>query len=70
MRRLEIEDLYQIALRSRKPLIDPARAMTVLSSGAGMSVALAVAQNEYFAAAGSVAGLPYSEKSGRSAFSA
>jgi poly(hydroxyalkanoate) depolymerase family esterase len=61
----EVEDLYQIALEVEESFaIDPARRyVTGLSSGAGMSVALAVAQNEYFAAAGSVAGLPYSEKS-------
>ena len=37
--------------------------MTGLSSGAGMSVALAVAHSDYFAAAGSVEGLPYAETS-------
>ncbi len=61
----EVEDLYQIALEVEGSFaIDPARRyVTGLSAGAGMSVALAVAQSEYFAAAGSVAGLPYSESS-------
>ncbi len=61
----EVEDLHQIALEVEAGFkIDPNRRyVTGLSSGAGMAVALAVAQNEYFAAAGSVAGLPYSETS-------
>src|SRR5262245_51750658 len=61
----EVEDLHQIALEVEAGFkIDPNRRyVTGLSSGAGMSVALAVAQSEYFAAAGSVAGLPYSETS-------
>ena len=61
----EVEDLYQIALEVEAAFkIDPNRRyVTGLSSGAGMSVVLAVAQNEYFAAAGSVEGLPYSETS-------
>jgi poly(hydroxyalkanoate) depolymerase family esterase len=61
----EVEDLYQIALEVEGSFaIDPARRyVTGLSSGAGMSIALAVAQSEYFAAAGSVAGLPYAESS-------
>jgi poly(hydroxyalkanoate) depolymerase family esterase len=61
----EVEDLYQIALEVEGSFaIDTARRfVTGLSSGAGMSVALAVAQSEYFAAAGAVAGLPYSETS-------
>ena len=61
----EAEDLYQIALTVEARLkIDPARRyVTGLSSGAAMSVVLAVAQNEYFAAAGAAAGLPYSETS-------
>src|SRR4051812_17330706 len=59
----EVEDLHQIALEVEAELkIDPNRRyVTGLSSGAGMSVALAVAQSAYFAAAGSVEGLPYSE---------
>jgi len=62
----EVEDLHQIALEVEATFkIDPNRRyVTGLSSGAGMSVALAVAQNEYFAAAGSVEGLPYWETSG------
>ena len=61
----EVEDLHQIALEVEAGFkIDPNRRyVTGLSSGAGMSVALAVAQSEYFAAAGSVAGLPFSETS-------
>jgi poly(hydroxyalkanoate) depolymerase family esterase len=61
----EVEDLHQIALEVEAAFkIDPNRRyVTGLSSGAGMSVALAVAQSEYFAAAGSVEGLPYSETS-------
>jgi poly(3-hydroxybutyrate) depolymerase len=45
----EVEDLYQIALEvERSFAIDPARRyVTGLSSGAGMSIALAVAQSEY-----------------------
>jgi poly(hydroxyalkanoate) depolymerase family esterase len=61
----EVEDLHQIALEVEAAFKVDAnrRYVTGLSSGAGMSVALAVAQNEYFAAAGSVEGLPYSETS-------
>ena len=61
----EVEDLYQIALEVEAAFkIDPNRRyVTGLSSGAGMAVDLAVARNEYFAAAGSVEGLPYSETS-------
>jgi poly(hydroxyalkanoate) depolymerase family esterase len=61
----EVEDLHQIALEIEAELkIDPNRRYaTGLSSGAGMSVALAVAHSDYFAAAGSVEGLPYSETS-------
>ena len=61
----EVEDLHQIALEIEAELkIDPNRRyVTGLSSGAGMSVALAVAHSDYFAAAGSVEGLPYSETS-------
>jgi poly(hydroxyalkanoate) depolymerase family esterase len=59
----EVEDLYQIAREvESKFRIDPQRRyVTGLSSGAAMSVALAVARSEYFAAAGASAGLPYSE---------
>src|SRR5262245_29680981 len=59
----EVEDLQQIALEVEAEFkIDPNRRyVTGLSSGAGMSVALAVAKSAYFAAAGSVEGLPYSE---------
>jgi poly(hydroxyalkanoate) depolymerase family esterase len=61
----EAEDLYQIALEVESEYtIDPERRyITGLSSGAGMSVVMAVAQSEYFAAAGAAAGLPYSETS-------
>jgi poly(hydroxyalkanoate) depolymerase family esterase len=61
----EVEDLHQIALEVEAGFkIDPNRRyVTGLSSGAGMAVDLAVAQSAYFAAAGSVAGLPYSETS-------
>jgi poly(hydroxyalkanoate) depolymerase family esterase len=61
----EVEDLYRIALEVEAAFkIDPNRRyVTGLSSGAGMAVDLAVARNEYFAAAGSVEGLPYSETS-------
>jgi poly(hydroxyalkanoate) depolymerase family esterase len=61
----EVEDLHQIALEVETAFrIDPQRRyVTGLSSGAGMSMALATAYSEYFAAAGSVAGLPYSETS-------
>jgi poly(hydroxyalkanoate) depolymerase family esterase len=59
----EAEDLHQIAGEVEAAFkIDPNRRYVAgLSSGAGMAVALAVAQSEYFAAAGSVEGLPYSE---------
>jgi poly(hydroxyalkanoate) depolymerase family esterase len=59
----EPEDLYQIAREVESAFkIDPNRRyVTGLSSGAGMAVVLAVARSEYFAAAGTVAGLPYSE---------
>ena len=59
----EAEDLYQIAREVETAFkIDPNRRyVTGLSSGAGMAVVLAVVRSEYFAAAGSVAGLPYSE---------
>ena len=61
----EVEDLYQMALEVEAAFkIDPNRRyVTGLSSGAGMAVDLAVAHSEYFAAAGSVEGLPYSETS-------
>jgi poly(hydroxyalkanoate) depolymerase family esterase len=66
----EVEDLYQIALEVERlgqdgPVrfaLDPERRYVAgLSSGGAMAVVSAVAQSEYFAAAGSVAGLPYSE---------
>jgi poly(hydroxyalkanoate) depolymerase family esterase len=61
----EVEDLHQVALEVEAAFkIDANRRyVTGLSSGAGMSVALAVAWSEYFAAAGSVEGLPYAETS-------
>jgi poly(hydroxyalkanoate) depolymerase family esterase len=61
----EVEDLYGIGREVEATFkIDPERRyVTGLSSGAGMSVALAVARSEYFAAAGAAAGLPYSERS-------
>ena len=66
----EVEDLYQIGRAVEATYkIDPNRRyVTGLSSGAGMAVALAVAQSEYFAAAGAVAGLPYSETSSSVSF--
>jgi poly(hydroxyalkanoate) depolymerase family esterase len=59
----EPEDLHQLAREVEAAFkIDPNRRyVTGLSSGAGMAVVLAVAKSEYFAAAGAVAGLPYSE---------
>jgi poly(hydroxyalkanoate) depolymerase family esterase len=61
----EVEDLHQVALEVEAAFrIDPQRRYVAgLSSGAGMAVVLATAYSEYFAAAGSVAGLPYSETS-------
>jgi poly(hydroxyalkanoate) depolymerase family esterase len=61
----EVEDLYLIAREVEAQFkIDPERRyVTGLSSGGAMAVALAVAQSEYFAAAGAVAGVPYSETS-------
>src|SRR5215212_10053875 len=58
----EVEDLHQIAREVEAAFrVDPQRRYVAgLSSGAGMAVAAAVAHSEYFAAAGSVAGLPYS----------
>jgi poly(hydroxyalkanoate) depolymerase family esterase len=66
----EVEDLYQIGLAVEATYkIDPNRRYAAgLSSGAGMAVALAVAQSEYFAAAGAVAGLPYAETSSSVSF--
>jgi poly(hydroxyalkanoate) depolymerase family esterase len=66
----EVEDLYQIALEVQSAFkIDPQhRYVTGLSSGGGMAVDLAVARSEYFAAAGSVEGLPYSETARSVAF--
>ena len=59
----EVEDLHQIALQvEARFAVDPAkRYITGLSSGAAMTVAAAIAHNEYWAAAASAAGLPYGE---------
>lgn len=59
----EAEDLYQIARAVESKFnIDPNRRyVTGISSGGAMAVVLAVVQNEYFAAAGAAAGVPYSE---------
>lgn len=59
----EAEDLYRIGLEVEAQFrIDPERRyVTGLSSGGAMAVVMAVAQSEYFAAAGAAAGLPYSE---------
>ena len=59
----EVEDLRQIAGEVEAEFrIDPNRRYAAgLSSGAAMSVVLGVAYSEYFAAVGSVAGLPYAE---------
>jgi poly(hydroxyalkanoate) depolymerase family esterase len=67
----EVEDLYQIAREvEARFAIDPQRRyVTGLSSGGAMAIALAVAQSEYFAAAGSAAGLPYGENSWSVSFS-
>lgn len=67
----EVEDLYQIAREvEARFAIDPQRRyVTGLSSGGAMAIALAVAQNEYFAAAGAAAGLPYGENSWSVSFS-
>jgi poly(hydroxyalkanoate) depolymerase family esterase len=61
----EVEDLYEIAraVEAEFKIDQNRRYVTGLSSGAGMAVALAVARSEYFAAAGTVEGLPYSETS-------
>lgn len=67
----EVEDLYQIAREvEARFAIDPQRRyVTGLSSGGAMAIALAVAQSEYFAAAGAAAGLPYGENSWSVSFS-
>ena len=59
----EVEDLHQIALEVESQFsIDPDRRyITGLSSGGAMTVAAAVAHNEYWAAAASASGLPYGE---------
>ncbi|MDV7211966.1 extracellular catalytic domain type 1 short-chain-length polyhydroxyalkanoate depolymerase [Azotobacter beijerinckii] len=59
----EAEDLLRIAQAvEARHAVDPARRYIAgLSSGAAMSVAEAIAHNEYWAAAASVAGLPYGE---------
>jgi poly(hydroxyalkanoate) depolymerase family esterase len=67
----EVEDLYRIAREvEARYAIDPQRRyVTGLSSGGAMAIALAVAQSEYFAAAGAAAGLPYGENSWSVGFS-
>ena len=67
----EVEDLYQIAreVEARFAIDSQRRYVTGLSSGGAMAIALAVAQNEYFAAAGAAAGLPYGENSWSVSFS-
>ena len=59
----EVEDLHQIALEVESNFsIDPDRRYIAgLSSGGAMTVAAAVAYNEYWAAAASASGLPYGE---------
>lgn len=59
----EPEDLHQIAREVEARFeIDPARRyITGLSSGAAMAVVAATTHNEYWAAAASASGLPYSE---------
>ncbi len=61
----EVEDLYQIAkeVEAMYDIDENRRYITGLSSGGAMSAVMAVAQSEYFAAAGAAAGLPYSETS-------
>lgn len=60
----EVQDLLRIAQAvEAHHRIDPARRYIAgLSSGGAMSVAAAIAHNEYWAAAASVAGLPYGEE--------
>lgn len=67
----EVEDLYRLAREVEgRFAIDPQRRyVTGLSSGGAMAIALAVAQSEYFAAAGAAAGLPYGENSWAVSFS-
>lgn len=68
----EVEDLLRVAqaVEARHP-VDPARRyLAGLSSGAAMAVAAAVAHNEYWAAAASVAGLPYGESAQAVSFAA
>lgn len=59
----EVEDLLRIAQAvGARHAIDPTRRYVAgLSSGAAMSVVAATTHNEYWAAAASVAGLPYGE---------
>ncbi|MFD1691468.1 PHB depolymerase family esterase [Azotobacter chroococcum] len=59
----EAEDLLRIAQAvGARHAVDPARRYIAgLSSGAAMSVVAATTHNEYWAAAASVAGLPYGE---------
>jgi poly(hydroxyalkanoate) depolymerase family esterase len=59
----EVEDLHRIARQVEANYrVDPERRYVIgLSSGGGMAVASAIAYNEYWAAAASVAGLPYGD---------
>lgn len=59
----EVEDLVSIAkqVESNYNIDASQRYITGLSSGGAMTVVAAVAHNEYWAAAASVAGLPYGE---------
>jgi len=59
----EVEDLHRIAQQVEKRFsVDPKRRfITGLSSGGAMTVAEAIAYNEYWAAAASAAGEPYGE---------
>jgi poly(hydroxyalkanoate) depolymerase family esterase len=61
----EVEDLHRIAQQvEARWRVDPRRRyVTGLSSGAAMAVVMAVAHNEYWAAAASASGLPYGEAS-------
>jgi poly(hydroxyalkanoate) depolymerase family esterase len=59
----EVADLHRMAEGvEERYAIDPERRYIIgLSSGGGMAVAAAIAYNEYWAAAASVAGLPYGD---------
>lgn len=67
----EVEDLHQIARQVEQDFdIDPNRRyISGLSSGGAMTVAAAVAHNEYWAAAASASGLPYGETASSVSFS-